>query len=139
MNLLDAFFWVVVIIWIILSLAKKQVRISQGDPPAEEEGYRKPEEAMARFLRSLAGEEEIKVTPPFEPIVEEALPPPEPQPRMEETASPKLEEPIYEKVELPERREEACSPILGTLDISTARQGIILSEILGPPRAERPL
>lgn len=142
MDILVPLFWVIVIIiWIVSALAKKQAGTSQGEPPTGEGGYRKPEEAIERFLRRLSGEEEIKVVPPFEPIVERVAPPPpppEPEPTVERVTPPKVEEPVY-KVEPLERREEIRSPLLGTLDISTIRQGIILSEILGPPRGEKPL
>ena len=139
MDILVPLFWVIVIvIWIISALAKKQAGTSQEgeQPPMEGEGYRKPEEALERFLRRLSGEEEIKVVPPS---VKKATPPP---PRIEEerVAPPqvKAEEPAY-KMKPPEKREEVSSPLPSTLDISTIRQGIILSEILGPPRAKRPL
>lgn len=142
MDILVPLFWVIVIIvWLISALAKKQAGTSQGEPPREGEGYRKPEEALARFLRSLSGEEEIKATPPpFEPLVERVVPPPslpESEPRVERVTSPRVEEPVF-KVEPQGRREEISSSLLGTLDISAIRRGIILSEILGPPRGERP-
>ena len=137
MDILVPLFWVVVIvIWIISALARKQPGTSpEGEQPlAEGEGYRKPEEALERFLRRLSGEEEIKVTPRS---VEKATPPP---PRIEEerVVPPQAKEPAY-KMKPPEKREKISFPLPGTLDISTIRQGIILSEILGPPRAQRPL
>ncbi len=139
MDILVPLFWVVVIIiWIVSALARKQPGTSpEGEQPlAKGEGYRKPEEALERFLRRLSGEEEIRVAPlnleretPLPPRIEE-----------ERVAPPqvKAEEPVY-KMKLPEKKEEMRLPLPGTLDIPTIRQGIILSEILGPPRAERPL
>ena len=139
MDILVPLFWVIlIIIWIISALAKKQAGTSQGEPPTGKEDYRKPEEALERFLRRLSGEEEIKVVPPFEPIVEGMTSPSEPEPMAEIVTPPKVEEPVY-KVEPLEGREEIRSTLLGTLDVSAIRRGIILSEILGPPRAERPL
>ena len=38
-----------------------------------------------------------------------------------------------------EKEEEITRPILESADLGTFRQGIILAEILGPPRAQRPL
>lgn len=139
MDILVPLFWIImIIIWVVSALARKQARTPPEEPPAEGEGYRKPEEAIANFLRRLSGEEELKVAPPFEPIVEEAPPPPEPEPTVERVAPPRIKEPV-DKVEPWKMREEGRVPLLGTLDAPTIRQGIILFEVLGPPRAERPL
>lgn len=37
------------------------------------------------------------------------------------------------------RAKEIPSPLVGEINLNVARRGIILSEILGPPRADRPL
>ncbi|NOX96925.1 MAG: hypothetical protein GXO98_02480, partial [Nitrospirae bacterium] len=139
MNFLVPLFWVIVIIfWIISALAKKQAGTSQeGGESSGEEGYRKPEEAIERFLRRLSGEEEIKVPPPFEPLIEREVSPS--QPRMEMVTPPHPKEPVCKATKPPEKKEKSKLCLPGTLDLSTVRQGIILSEILGPPRAERPL
>jgi len=84
----------------------------------------------------MTGEEEIKATPPFEPIVEREVSPPQPQ--VETVAPLPPEDPLCEMK--PAQRKEKNEPCLsGLLDRSTVRRGIILSEILGPPRAEKPL
>lgn len=138
MNILILLFWaVVIVIWIVSTLTKKQASSPPGEAPKGEEGYRKPEEALERFLRRMTGEEEeMQATPPFEPRVEREVPPPQPQVKM--VAPPRPEEPLC-KVEPAERKEKIKSCLPGLLDRSTVRQGIILAEILGPPRAERPL
>ncbi len=137
MNILVLLFWaVVIVIWIVSTLAKKPASSPPGEARGGEEGYRKPEEALERFLRRMTGEEEMKAAPPFEPIVErEASPSP---PEVEIVVPPQPEEPFCE-VKMPERKEKIKLCMPGILDRSTVRQGIILSEILGPPRAERPL
>ncbi len=138
MNILVPIFWaIVIVVWIVSALTKKQASSPPpGEAPMGEEGYRKPEEALERFLRRMTGEEEIKATPPFEPIVEREVSPSPPEVAI--VAPPQPEEPFYE-VKVPERKEKIRSCLPGLLDRSTVRRGIILSEILGPPRAEKPL
>ncbi len=139
MDSLIPLLWLIfIVIWIISALAKKRVGVEGQKYEEEEEGSPSPpprhEETLERFLRRLAGEEEKpKAVPPPEikPIVEtvETLPPPE------------VEEPPL-RVKIPpapsEMREEISGPILELVDLETLRQGVILAEILGPPRAERP-
>ncbi len=142
MDILSTIFWVIVItIWIISALARKRAGTSpEEQPPAEGEGHRRPEEALENFLRRISGEEEIQIVPP---MAKRAIPP-SPWIEEKEVVLPqvktraKVEEPVYE-IKLPEKKEAVRSPLPGILNISTIRQGIILSEILGPPRAQRPL
>ena len=128
-----------IVFWIISALAKKRTMVEREEGE-EEEGISPdvlppPEATLEGFLRRLAGEEEKpKAVPPPEirPVVETAEVPPPPE----------VEEPPL-RVEIPsaplERREEIARPILESADLETLRQGIILAEILGPPRAQRPL
>ena len=143
MDTLTPLIWIIVIvIWIVSALAKKQAGTTshQEGPPPEEGVYRKPEEAIERFLRRLSGDEEIKIIP-SESTVEKAVSPP---PLREEMVAPSQieeveEEPVREAEPEPRRKKIRRAPSPYAPDLSTIRQGIILSEILGPPRAKKPL
>ncbi|MCK4436478.1 hypothetical protein KAU86_00855 [bacterium] len=132
-----------IVLWIISALAKKQAGV-EGQKYEEEDGTSpslppRPEETLEGFLRRLAGEEEkpkAVLLPEIKPVAETVkVPPP-----------PKVEEPPL-RVKTPpvpfplekEKREEIRRPIPESADLETLRQGIILAEILGPPRARRPL
>jgi len=106
MNFLVPLFWVIIIIfWIVSALAKKQAETSQEGESSGEEGYRKPEEAIEGFLRRISGEEEKKVSPPFEPLVEREVPPSQLQMEMVTSHQPK--EPVCKATKPPEKKEKS--------------------------------
>ena len=138
-------FWILVgLVWFISAITKKR-QMGQGSvpekgipsKPARGEVYQAPEEELARFLKMFTGEEE-------------AVPAQEPEPALipVEIEEIEAEEPLpiepveIEGMETPEEplkhKEVVSLPALGSLSISDLQRGIVLSEILTPPRAMRP-
>jgi hypothetical protein len=138
-------FWILVgLVWFISAIAKKR-QMGKGSIPGkrtlpksgEGEVYQAPEEEMARFLKMFTGEEE-------------PIPAQEPEPAFvhSEVEEIQAEEPLpvepveIEEISIPEEpskpREAAFLPALSRLSISDLQRGIVLSEILMPPRAMRP-
>ena len=144
MDSLAPLLWIIfIVIWIVSALTKKRADV-ESEGYEEEEGISPdspppPQEALERFLRRLAGEEEKpKIPPPAEikPVVEtvEVAPPPEVEEPPLRAKIPPAPFPLEK-----EKKEGIGGPILESADLETLRQGIILAEILGPPRAEQSL
>ena len=133
-------FWIIVgIIWIISVIAKK--RGIETKPPAgrritgKPDGgdvYEAPENELSRFLRMVSGEviEEKKPEPlvlSSETGISEAVSVPETVFR---------EKPMKVKPQIP--ASEISLLAFTGMSMDEVRKGIVLSEILGPPRAMRP-
>ncbi len=144
-------FWIIVgIIWLISVIAKK--RGMETKPPAgrsitgKPEGgdvYEAPEDELSRFLRMVSGE-----------VIEEKKPEPKPGsskiPEAVKEVKPVYVEPeplvlssktgIPEAVSVPEQipAGEISLPAFAGMSMDEVRKGIVLSEILGPPRAMKP-
>lgn len=129
---------IMLIIWIVTSLVKKKAGVvNREESQSEEKEHNKPEETIERFFRKITGEEEIKIAPPppFKPLTETVNTAPATyyQPKMEETTFKVT--PAIKKG----KKKEVPVPLLGKLDIPSVRRGIVLAEVLGPPRSEKPL
>ncbi|MFB0527785.1 MAG: hypothetical protein ACETVT_02780 [bacterium] len=146
MEGIEVIFWVILaLIWLISgSLLRKRARREKERLPKEGEAYAEPEEETG----GMFPEEEVRKV--FEVLQGEgeSIPaseqPPIVMPRVEE---PELFEPI-EGEEVP-KIEFVARPVVPTIpemeeleielrDLETLGRGILLSEILGPPRAKRP-
>ena len=125
MEHLELIFWIIVIILaIISSLARKKTS------KKEEEGV------LEQLLKDFSHEEQ-SVTPTTQA---RATPRQAPEPSPPPPQSPPEERPHYRPSVRPrditvERQQEE---LLEAVDLDLIRQGIVLSEILGPPRAENP-
>lgn len=146
MKGIEVIFWVVLaLIWLISgSLLRKRSRKERERLQGEEEAYAKPEEETAgmfpeeeisEVFEVLRGEEKGIPVSEQPPIV---LPPAE-EPEVTETIEvKKLPEreikvpPVFE----PSPEEEELEIKLE--DLETLGRGILISEILGPPRAKKP-
>lgn len=145
MERIEVIFWVILaVIWLISgSLIRRRSRKERERLKGEEEVYGKPEEKTAG---PAAGEEVSEV---FEVLEgeEEAVPVSEQPPII----LPSTEEEIIEPIEVKEvpKIELVAPTILPMIpeieelemeltDLETVRRGIIVSEILGPPRARKP-
>ncbi|MFB0526400.1 MAG: hypothetical protein ACETVO_02885 [bacterium] len=146
MEGIEVIFWVILaLIWLISgSLLRKRARREKERLQKEREAYAEPEEETVRMFP----EEEVRKV--FEVLQGEgkSIPaseqPPIILPAVEE---PELFEPI-EGEEVP-KIEFVARPVVPTIpemeeleielrDLETLGRGILLSEILGPPRAKRP-
>ena len=133
MEGIEVIFWIILaLIWLISgSLLRKRARRERERMHKEGEGYTKPEEGT----EGMFPEEEVREVFELPPII---LPPvKEPEvtetPELEkvpegEVAVPLFVEPIPEGEELE----------IELKDLETLGQGILLSEILGPPRSKKP-
>ena len=162
------FWILVGLVWFISAIAKKRQMGKDSIPgkrvppkPAGGEVYQAPQEELARFLKMFTGEEEAVPAQEPEPVLipaeveeietEEPLPI-EPEPREPALLPTEFEgiealEPLVEPVEMegmeipeePSKHKKFVSlPALSRLSISDLQRGIVLSEILTPPRAMRP-
>lgn len=142
-------FWIIVgIIWIISVIAKK--RGMETKPPAgrritgKPDGgdvYEAPEDDLSRFLRMVSGEviEEKKPEPKAAKKIKPVYAEPEPLVLSSETG-------ISEAVSVPETAKVKPQVPAGEISLSAfagmsmdeVRKGIVLSEILGQPRAMKP-
>ncbi|MBA7510174.1 hypothetical protein ES705_02149 [subsurface metagenome] len=146
MEGIEVIFWVVLaLVWLISgSLLRKRSRREKERLQEEEEAYAEPkeetvgmfpEEELSEVFEVLRGEEKSIPVSEQPPIV---LPPVE-EPEVTET---------MEVKKLPER-EVRVPPVLEPSpeeeeleieleDLETLGRGILISEILGPPRAKKP-
>jgi hypothetical protein len=130
--------------------------------PAGGEVYQAPEEELARFLKMFTGEEETipaqEPQPALIPAEVEEIEAEEPLPIEPEPREPTLVPAEFEEIEAleplpvepveiegmrtpeePSKHKKFVSlPALSRLSISDLQRGIVLSEILTPPRAMRP-
>ena len=159
------FWLLVGIMWVVSALAKKRkiesgpIDIGKVDT---KKGYQAPEQELERFLKMVSGEAE-EVTPVVKPIVRQAIPPvrpivaetEEPEPEVEIFPQPRIETPAH--VEIPARIEPEPGivpierigepqetvtiekrlhiPSVSEMTLNELQRAIVLSEILGPPRA----
>jgi hypothetical protein len=145
MEGIEVIFWVILaLIWLISgSLIRRRSRKERERLQGEGEAYREPEEEtmgtvpeeVSEVLESLEVEEKgvpvseqlpIILPPVKEPEIAETIEVKE-VPEMEVKVRPVLE-PIPEMEELE----------IELTDLETVGQGILISEILGPPRAKKP-
>jgi len=146
MEGIEVIFWVVLaLVWLISgSLLRKRSRREKERLQEQEEAYAKPEEEtvgmfpeeeISEVFEVLRGEEKSIPISEQPPVI---LPPVE-EPEVTET---------MEVKKLPER-EVRVSPVLEPSpeeeeleieleDLETLGRGILISEILGPPRAKKP-
>lgn len=133
MEGIEVIFWVILaLIWLISgSLLRKRARRERERVQKEGAAYTEPGEEKT----GMSPEEEVREVFELPPII---LPPVE-EPQLFEPIEGK-EVPIIEFIErpvLPASPEEEELEI-ELEDLETLGQGILLSEILGPPRAKRP-
>ena len=130
---------IVVILTVVLGNRRKKAE-QQRTPEAERhtDVAQDSEEALPPFMENFPFEREN--FPDFLEF-EESEPEPEPEPVVEEPAPPPVQEPPPTPPEprTPVRPGSRSVPMTVLPDLSpqTFRQGIILSEILGPPKARR--
>ena len=152
--------WLVFIaVWIIAAFAKKKRETAEGglaektgDEGAEgqEEGfpgeeYIEPQDELARFLRTIAGiegkpasakESSEKKTAPG--VVKKKTPEPVRGAPLPVRAAP-AKEVVFKEFSKPSREKSVSGMLyLEGLDREKLRRGVVLSEVLGPPRAVRP-
>jgi len=146
MEGIEVIFWVVLaVIWLISgSLIRRRSRRERERFQMEREAYGKPEEETVEMFPEEEGSEVFEVFKGEEEVtpVSEELPiilPPVKEPEIAET---------IEVKEVPEM-EVKVRPVLEPIpeieeleielrDLETLGQGILISEILGPPRAKKP-
>ena len=143
MEHLVLIFWVIIILLsIISSIAKKKTPKKEGE--VGEEKRPSHQETLERLLGVFSDEEQpqpVTLTTQVEAAPEAPLPPsqpPTPQP-------PRQKQPQYRQrsVAAPRdiiqvKQEQQKRLLEKEMDLDLIRQGIILSEILGHPRAEKP-
>jgi len=146
MEGIEVIFWVVLaLIWLIAgSLLRKRSRREKERLQEEGEAYAKPEEEtvgmfpeeeVSEVFEVLRGEEKGIPVSGQPPVI---LPPVE-EPEVTET--PELEKVPEGEVAVPlflEPSAEAEELEIELEDLETLGRGILISEILGPPRAKRP-
>ena len=162
-------FWLVFgLIWFVSALSKKRrmetppkvgettLKVGEtkhGAGEAKPEGvYEAPEDELSRFLKMVSGEvqqekEEVKPGPYLQPVsqvkpqvveVREVKPEPvhiEPEEIQEAVVGERLEV----AGEVPKTKKKMFTAPVARMGVSDLQRAIVLSEILGPPRAIRPL
>jgi len=146
MEGIEVIFWVILaLIWLISgSLLRKRARREREGLHKEGKAYTKPEEETGGMFPEEEVREVFELWKGEEKTVPVSEQPPIVLPAVEE---PQLFEPI-EGEEVP-KIEFVARPVLPTTaeeeeleielkDLETLGQGILLSEILGPPRSKKP-
>ena len=146
MEGIEVIFWVVLaVIWLISgSLIRRRSRRERERFQMEREAYGKPEEETVEMFPEEEGSEVFEVFKGEEEVtpVSEELPiilPPVKEPEIAETIEvkevPEMEVKVRPVLEpIPEMEELEIE----LRDLETLGQGILISEILGPPRAKKP-
>jgi len=142
----EVIFWVILaLIWLISgSLIRRRSRRERERLQGEGEAYREPEEETVEMFPEEEGSEVFEVFKGEEEVtpVSEQLPiilPPVKEPEIAETIEvkevPEMEVKVRPVLEpIPEMEELEIE----LRDLETVGQGILISEILGPPRAKKP-
>lgn len=142
----EVIFWVILaLIWLISgSLIRRRSRRERERLQGEGEAYREPEEETVEMFPEEEGSEVFDVFKGEEEVtpVSEQLPiilPPVKEPEIAETIEvkevPEMEVKVRPVLEpIPEMEELEIE----LRDLETVGQGILISEILGPPRAKKP-
>lgn len=146
MEGIEVIFWVVLaLVWLISgSLLRKRSRREKERLQEQEEAYAKPEEEtvemfpeeeLSEVFKVLRGEEKGIPVSEQPPIV---LPPAE-EPEVTETIEvKKLPERAIRVPPVFEPSSEGEELEIELEDLETLGRGILISEILGPPRAKKP-
>jgi len=146
MEGIEVIFWVVLaVIWLISgSLIRRRSRRERERFQMEREAYGKPEEETVEMFPEEEGSEvfevfkgEEEVTPVSEelPIILSPVKEPEIAETIEVKEVPEMEVKVRPVLEpIPEMEELEIE----LRDLETLGQGILISEILGPPRAKKP-
>jgi len=131
MEGIEVIFWVILaIIWLIsASLLRRRSQRERGRIQAEGEAYTAPEAGPTEIVEEeKAGEAQLSIT--FPTVKEgEIVEIPEPQKLLEVEAK----VPPFADI-----RPEVKKPEIELVDLETVGRGIVISEILGPPRAKKP-
>jgi len=131
MEGIEVIFWVILaIIWLIsASLLRRRSQRERGRIQTEGEAYTAPEAGPTEIVEEeKVGEAQLSIT--F-PTVKEGevveIPEPEKLPEIEAIVPP-----------FADIRPEVKKPEIELVDLETVGRGIVISEILGPPRAKKP-
>ena len=150
-SLFETIFWlVIIVIWIvakvkrgsrggspinILPTPSREATPEDSPTAPEDSSYKAPADEIAEFFKRLQGEEApvrpaaaIEKAPAFEPVEPVFVAPEEPAPLEVDEIEPPEEI-------TPEERESGLFP--GMEELSEMQMAIVLTEILGPPRAKR--
>jgi hypothetical protein len=142
----EVIFWIILaLIWLISgSLIRRRSRKERERLQGEGEAYREPEEETVGMFPEEEGSEVFEVFKGEEEVtpVSEQLPiilPPVKEPEIAETIE------VKEVPEMEVKVPPALEPIpemeeleIELTDLETVGRGILISEILGPPRAKKP-
>jgi len=129
MENLVLIFWVIIILLsIISSIAKKKTPKKEG---SEEE-----KQVLERLLGVFSDEEQPQPVIPA-PVKVKVSRPPEPAPPLQPPSPPQpRRRPVVTSKDIIAGEEKRL--LEKEMGIDLIRQGIVLSEVLGPPRAEKP-